>query len=504
MKRTWIRLAIILAWAGTTFWLVRYKAFPEYFSHALAGYSGFLSRDVLVADSWMRVLLNDTPIGYSHTSMDMDDADFASQYSLRSVLHIRMNLMGAVQDIDTSMDATLNGLQELQSFKVRMNAMPYRMTLAGRRAGKSSFLVAISTPTSTQKRKVDIPEDVILYSPMMEIAMKRLKPGQEVTVRTLDPISLAPTLLKIKALRRETITLHGQPYDALLLSSDNNGVTVMTWLDSEGDAIRQETPFGWSLERCTADEAYQALRESRGGADVLNGMAVKLEGSIRDPRGCDAVQLRLQGVPFGPTELATPRQQVLSADTNSVELKVCRESPAGPDEPDAAVAELLKPTPALQSDHAEIVALAREITAKATTPVERAFLIHDWVHDNLRKTMTVSVPSALDVLRSREGDCNEHTYLAVALARAAGLPAKVMVGIAYQNGRFYYHAWPAVFVGRWMEMDPTWGQRTVDATHIALVQGELSEQVKLLRIIGQLKMTLVNEVQAGGEKTKHD
>ena len=65
----------------------------------------------------------------------------------------------------------------------------------------------------------------------------------------------------------------------------------------------------------------------------------------------------------------------------------------------------------------------------------------------LEKKITFSVPNAVQVLETRQGDCNEHTVLYVALARALGLPARTAVGLVYVNGAFFYHAWPEVWLG---------------------------------------------------------
>ncbi len=115
------------------------------------------------------------------------------------------------------------------------------------------------------------------------------------------------------------------------------------------------------------------------------------------------------------------------------------------------------------------------------------------MYRKVKKQPTVSLPSALDVLRNMEGDCNEHTYLFVALARAVGIPAKIKVGLLHTNGAFYYHAWPAVFVGRWWELDPTIGQEAVDATHVAILEGETADQLKLLGLVGQLNADVVKQ-----------
>jgi transglutaminase-like putative cysteine protease len=95
------------------------------------------------------------------------------------------------------------------------------------------------------------------------------------------------------------------------------------------------------------------------------------------------------------------------------------------------------------------------------------------------------------VLESRSGDCNEHTQLFVALARAAGIPARAAAGLAHVGGKFYYHAWPEVFVGKWVAVDPTFGQFPADAAHLRFVYGGLARQAELLRLMGTLRIDVL-------------
>jgi transglutaminase-like putative cysteine protease len=121
-----------------------------------------------------------------------------------------------------------------------------------------------------------------------------------------------------------------------------------------------------------------------------------------------------------------------------------------------------------------------------------AELLTHWVYGNLKKEITISVPSAVQVLEDRRGDCNEHTVLYVALARALGLPARTAAGLVYLRGQFYYHAWPEVWLGDWVAVDPTLGQYPADASHLRFTVGGLARQVELLRVIGRLGLTVVD------------
>ena len=113
------------------------------------------------------------------------------------------------------------------------------------------------------------------------------------------------------------------------------------------------------------------------------------------------------------------------------------------------------------------------------------------MHDSLEKEVTFSVPNALQVLSTRRGDCNEHAQLYVAFARAIGLPARIATGLAYVRGKFYYHAWPEVWLGDWVAVDPTFGQFPADAAHLRFQVGGLAQQAELLRLVGNLKIDVL-------------
>ena len=169
---------------------------------------------------------------------------------------------------------------------------------------------------------------------------------------------------------------------------------------------------------------------------------------------------------------------------------------AGPRDPDAA--RSLAAEPFIESDAPEIVAEAQAAMRGLTGDRARAERLTRHVNALLEKKPTVSLPSALEVLRTRVGDCNEHTVLYVAMARALGLPARIAVGMVYLHGAFYYHAWPEVYLdegqgrGLWLPVDPTLNQFPADTTHLRLTRGGLDKQAVILPLIGRLQMTVVD------------
>ena len=79
-----------------------------------------------------------------------------------------------------------------------------------------------------------------------------------------------------------------------------------------------------------------------------------------------------------------------------------------------------------------------------------------------------------------------------ALARAAGIPTRVEAGLVYLRGRFYYHAWNLVYLGRWVSVDTLFGQVPADVTHIRLVTGSQQQQLDLIGLIGNVKIDVID------------
>jgi hypothetical protein len=136
----------------------------------------------------------------------------------------------------------------------------------------------------------------------------------------------------------------------------------------------------------------------------------------------------------------------------------------------------LQSTSRVTADHPDMTGLAGKIVGQAKDPIEKAVRLSRWVFANLSGDPSTNEESALDVLHNLDGDCTEHTLLFVALARAAGLPAREVGGLAYsdiEGPAFSWHAWAEIHNGKqWVTVDPTWDQVLVDPGHIKLSVGD--------------------------------
>ncbi|MCK7467613.1 MAG: transglutaminase-like domain-containing protein [Desulfosudis oleivorans] len=64
-------------------------------------------------------------------------------------------------------------------------------------------------------------------------------------------------------------------------------------------------------------------------------------------------------------------------------------------------------------------------------------------------------------------------------------------GLSYLNGELYYHAWVEVFLSTWISVDPTLDQFPADVTHVKFVEGDMEEQIAILRLIGKLEIEIL-------------
>jgi transglutaminase-like putative cysteine protease len=129
------------------------------------------------------------------------------------------------------------------------------------------------------------------------------------------------------------------------------------------------------------------------------------------------------------------------------------------------------------SDDIRVRSQATRVTRGLVDPWQKASAINRWVHQNVRdKNFRIAFAAASEVARNLSGDCTEHSVLAAAMCRAVGVPARVAVGLIYvdEHEGFGFHMWDEVFVNnRWVAIDPSWDQTTVDAVHIKLSDSSL-------------------------------
>lgn len=122
------------------------------------------------------------------------------------------------------------------------------------------------------------------------------------------------------------------------------------------------------------------------------------------------------------------------------------------------------PSAYVDSDNKEITALAGALVRPQMTDMEKLQVIYDWVTGNISydyqayKNGRNQLVKASATLEKKTGICRDYSLVVAALARAAGLPARVIYGKVYSDSeqKWYSHAWNEVYTGgRWIALDST-------------------------------------------------
>lgn len=464
-------------------------------------------------------------IGYASTSIDTS----TTQFEVTDFFTADLPVAGQEFRASARSVITLTRGLALKTFDVSVESGIAPMSVAGRADGDSAVVFQLrmpGQPTDSQRIAVQGPILLPALIPAAAMLVSEPKVGNSVTIASFDPATMAAKDLTLRfaaeslfmvvdSARLDSATMRFVPalIDTVrawqLVPSDGAGFSG--WVDAQGRVVQATQPGGIVLKRVAYEIAFENWRRdqlARGGSrppaagsggtigDVLEGTAIAA-GALPGRNGPNALRVRLSGTTLDGFDLQGGRQQLsgndLSIAREGVEAMTADWSLAGPRAGfRTRFAAELASEPLLQADDPAIVALAVRIAGNERDPRVVAERINTWVHDSLAKEITISIPNAVQVLRTRRGDCNEHTQLFTALARSIGIPTRIATGLAYVNGKFYYHAWPEIRLRDWVAVDPTFGQFPADAAHLRFVRGGLTRQGELLRLVGTLRIEVLD------------
>ncbi len=508
MSRRVLAGLVLVAWAGVVGWHVK----REYFK----------SQDVILAEGaaslapgtyFYLVRMNDQPVGLATSRLDT----VAGGFVFEDVMSVDVPAMDTVHRAVVRTRIRFGPALQLRSFTFELDSEIGRYAVEGVVPAEDSVVeLTLETGGRTQRSTVPLEAGTLPAAlPLRMAAAGRIRVGGTYNARLFDPSTLSDREVTVRVTGRDTIMVPdsveqrpgGEWYGAGMdtvpvwrVEESYGGVEVTSWLDEDGRLIQATSPLGFTLERTAYEIAVQELDAARADPGYASGYGTIIESTAiasnvdLDATGfADVLRVRLGNVGLEGFDLAGGRQE-LRGDTLVIRPESPRQVTASytlPYTDGGPPAEALGASALIQASEPRIQEKARAIVGDVTDPARAALRLNNWVHRELAKEITLSVPSATQVLDAREGDCNEHTVLYVALARAVGLPTRTAVGLVYIRGRFYYHAWPEVWLDRWVAVDPTLGQFPADATHLRFLVGGLARQVELIRLIGRLELEVL-------------
>lgn len=486
----------ILGWGTVGFWIIMMGMLiqRENFTSRFSPYPAVRpslgleeGNDARHEEAWMGIYFQGSKVGWLHHACEPEEGG----YLIREESVTNLKMMDTPQKIWASTTCRTDPAFVLTSFTFQLRSDVVSLEVSGRVTG-TTVQLEIDSAGKTQKKVLRLRRPPYLFTNLKPYLIgEGLETGKSFRIPVVLPstMSQADAILTVEA--REEVEIRGEAREAFRIRVSYAGMEATTWCDPQGRILKEVTPMGLTMIREDARQARTGLRQGDDAVDITASTMVPVNEPLNDPTGLRYLRVRLDGIDPAGFDIDGARQR-LQGDT----LEVVREDTAslpGIRIPvrDGALRESLEPTSFLQSDDENIRRLARQIVGQERDGAGAARRLMDWVYANLEKRPTVSLPSALEVLQLRAGDCNEHATLMAALARAVGLPARVAVGVVYMGNGFFYHAWNEVWLGSWISLDPVMAQFPADVTHLKFVDGGLEEQIRMARVIGSLTMEIL-------------
>jgi len=432
-------------------------------------------------ETWMNIFQKERRIGYSYRRI----TPLENGYSFFDSANMLINTMGMAQDIHLQTTGILHKDFSLDSFDFELKSSLFHFKIRGEKKGKTLII-----HTGEERMEIPVNNDLFLTSSAMDSLLDlNLELNKSKTFYLFDPATMGERPVRITMVGKEILDVMGVKENTRKFSIDFMGTAQTVWIDEEGSIVQEDGFMGIRLQRTTKKEALGGLPLTPS-TDLTKIVSVPANIPIKQADKLSVLRLKISGT-TGNIALNGGRQ-ILKDDVLTIEkenLPVRFELPVADND------KYLKPTLFIQSDHPKIQRCVSKIVGPDDTPLAKAQKLMAWVYDNIEKRPVLSVPNALETLENRMGDCNEHAVLMAALARAAGIPAQIEAGLVYMRGRFYYHAWNVLYLGKWITVDALMGQMPADVTHLRIVRGEPEQQIDLLGVIGKINLTILEQTK---------
>jgi hypothetical protein len=444
---------------------------------------------------WTGIVFNGRKVGFSRLALRPDARD-PGLWDIETESAMRLRFLGVDKKVNLRALDRVRADLALHSFRYEYDLDGSRLLVEGERDG-GALVVRTENAGVRGERRLAMPEPALPASALGLLPVLRgLRVGEtaQASVFVGEGQELARAELRVEGYERSTL-FEGA---ALHVRTTLLGLESETWIDAQGRPLLERALHGVmiaALEDPAHARAY-LVEASLNKDESLLDFSLLRSPPVAEPRRAAALSIALQGV---PATLAVPASggQRCARRGELLECRIDRRAPqaaAGAAPP----ARYLEPTLAAPSNEQRFVELARSVAGDAVGAQAQVARLLAWIDANIAKE-AVDGFSAVDVLRERRAECQGHAYLFAALARALGLPARVMNGLVYspQHGGFLYHTWNEVWIegAGWRPVDATFGQPLADATHLALAEGETAaELAPLAAMVGRARVAALGGV----------
>jgi hypothetical protein len=461
------------------------------------------------------VIMEGAKVGYSTHSR----TEANNQVTTTETVDMTINRMGIALNVKTSESCVETVRGEPISFSAMQDMGLGAMKTEGTVGRDGMVRVAINGTDAQPGSNFAWPKGAVMSEGLRLIEMEKgLKEGLSYGVKVFSPGIMAAVDSNIAVGAAQNVDLLGRivkltKVETTMSMPGMGEIKTVSFMDEKLRALKTVMPMaGMNIELVACEKAY-ALGDNET-LDIVDKMFVTSPEPLEDVGSAKSITYYLKpaGNAGNFTIPANDNQRVSRQQDGTVKVVIepvkaqagVRFPYRGPDK---EIVEATRPGRYLQSDDPKIIGLAKQAVGNTRDSADAARRIEAFVASYVEnKSLSVGYATASEVAVSRKGDCTEFAVLCAAMCRAAGIPSRVVMGIAYVEdfgGRdgFGGHAWTEAYIGgKWVGLDSAFkaGHRGgYDAGHIALAMGngEPADFFNIATTLGRFKLEKITVSQ---------
>jgi hypothetical protein len=433
----------------------------------------------------MGVYIGGKKIGYSMSTSREQGYKGAPGKTSESLSVLQVDMLGS------SMSMKVQGVSYFDT-----KGKPVRMESVTESAGRKSSVVATFTDTEilaksemggrVQEKTIDIPAGArIGDDPMTDISERGYPPiDKEQELLVFDTTSLSLVKVKIIYKGKVKTELNGKEVEAHLVQVNDPRAALTAYLDAKGEPIKITGPFGMTMIPEPKEKAMDMTKTGGDNTiDLAGASSIKPNVPIKNWLKRKTLKIRVTGCDI--SKMPSDEHQTITKDGDGFVLEVHPVDPSAQAETTIRKAankasKWVKADTRLPATSPRFRKLAKELIGSETSVLHAAEKARNYVFETIKANAGIGVMrDADDILDTKEGVCRDHAVLLATILRAGGIPTRLVSGVVYGMGRFYYHAWVEVFNGtKWVGFDSTRPASLMDATHIKTAQGTVEEAMQ--------------------------
>lgn len=447
------------------------------------------------AGSWQSVSLDGDKIGHRHIQTQRQNGDILT----RETMVITFQQPGSVpRETTTTLIYRESPQGRPLSVVKTLSSKSANHRLSARREDQQWY---VSADDTEPLRTITIPEKLLFKE-----GLKRALASQSGDRRSLDYFTWSFAQLDFVRYQLEAVRQNHAPPERRWLVRrwpvNNPEEVTLSYANADFHVTEEYAPTSageLALVECDRNCALSAFSPiTHVYRHVIRSPYRIHDGALR---GTIRYQLRNTGQLAPPN---TDEQRVVAVD-EGFDITVCGdcgdEAPAS----DKALAEALSSNYWLDATHPDIVAAIASVAPEQGAPAELTMSrLTRFVTQHMEEEADYrGYATAVEALHNQTGDCTEHALLLATLGRAAGIPTRVALGLAYNNERFLGrrfvfvpHAWVQAWVGdRWQSFDSGLGEFNAGYITLGLSQGEQASILDINKQLHRLKITSAVQVK---------